>query len=238
MSRTHCGDTTIWEKTGKEMMRIPAGQFLFGEEKRERELPEFWIDRTPVTHAEYKRFLEANPGYPVPFATEGWAQPYNWDRQTRSFPPGKANHPVVLVAWYDVEAYAEWAGTRLPTEEEWEKAARGTDGRKYPWGRWERGVCNTYEVGIGTTTPVGQYSPAGDSPYGCVDMAGNVWEWTATQDAGDWVVRGGSFINDRFQARCAFHDWDLPDSGIRLYGFRLVASASTVSGYAAAGRLP
>jgi formylglycine-generating enzyme required for sulfatase activity len=233
MSRTHCGDTTIWEKTGKEMMRIPAGQFLFGEEKEERELPEFWIDRTPVTHAEYKQFLEANPGYPVPFATEGWAQPYNWDRQTRSFPPGKANHPVVLVAWYDVEAYAEWAGTRLPTEEEWEKAARGTDGRKYPWGRWERGVCNTYEVGIGTTTPVGQYSPAGDSPYGCVDMAGNVWEWTASKwEPGSErrVLRGGAFDLYRVHVRCAYRDWDLPGNLNRNGGFRVVVAPGFPSG--------
>ena len=214
----------IWEKTGKEMVYVPAGKFLYGEEKKERELAGFWIDRTPVTNAEYKRFLDANPEYPVPFAEQGWAQSYNWDGRSRSFPPGRAEHPVVLVAWYDAAAYAGWAGARLPTEEEWEKAARGTDGRKYPWGNWERGRCNTYEAGVVTTVPVGKYSPAGDSPYGCVDMAGNVWEWTATRDAVDWVVRGGSFINDRFQARCAFRDWALPNSGLRFYGFRLCAS--------------
>jgi len=216
------GNTMIWEKTDKEMVYVPAGGFLYAEAKEERELPGFWIDRAPVTNAEYKGFLDANPEYPVPFARQDWTQPYNWDKQSRTYPLGRADHPVVLVTWYDAAAYAEWAGARLPTEVEWEKAARGTDGRRYPWGNWEDGRCNTTEANVFTTTPVGQYSPHGDSPYGCVDMAGNVWEWTATQDAGDWVVRGGSFINDRFQARSAFRDWDLPDSGIRLYGFRVV----------------
>jgi len=207
-------------------VRIPAGRFLFGEMMEERELPEFWIDKTPVTNAEYKRFLAAHPGYPIPFAREDWAQPYSWDRQARSFPPGRDEHPAVLVARQDAVAYAGWAGARLPTEEEWEKAARGVDGRKYPWGDWdnENERCNTAEAGVLDTTPVGQYSPGGDSVYGCVDMSGNVWEWTATKDDIGWVVRGGSFINDRLWARCAFRDWDLPDSGLRLYGFRLVVS--------------
>jgi formylglycine-generating enzyme required for sulfatase activity len=217
-------DRMVWEKTGKEMVRIPAGTFLYGRMREELELPEFWIDRTPVTNAEYKRFLDANPEYPVPFAGEGWAQPYNWDKRLRTFPPGWADHAVVLVTWYDAEAYAEWAGARLPVDEEWEKAARGTDGREYPWGSWEEGRCNTVETQIYATTPVGLYSPQGDSPYGCVDMAGNVWEWTATEDGSGRLVRGGSFVNDRFQARCAFRDWDLANSGVRFYGFRVCVS--------------
>jgi formylglycine-generating enzyme required for sulfatase activity len=102
-------------------------------------------------------------------------EPYNWDRQSRTFPPYKAGHPVVLVSWHDAVAYAGWAGKRLPTEEEWEKAARGTDGRKYPWGDQELTpeLCY-FDRNVGGTTPVGRYSPQGDSPYGCVDMAGNV----------------------------------------------------------------
>jgi len=214
----------LWKKTGKEMVRIPAGKFLYGEQREERELPEFWIDKTLVTNAEYKRFLDANPEHPVPFTEKAWAQPFNWDSQSRTFPEGKADHPVTLVTWQDAAAYAAWAGARLPTEEEWEKAARGIDGRRYPWGTWETDRCNTYKANIYSTTPVGHYSPAGDSPYGCVDMAGNVWEWTATEDDVGRVVRGGSFVNDRFSSRCTFHDWDLPDSGIRLYGFRTVVS--------------
>jgi len=217
-------DFMIWKKTGKEMVCIPVGKFLFGEVKQGLELPEFWIDRTPVTNAEYKRFLDANPAYPVPFTTEVWAHTYNWDRQTCTFPPGAEQHPVVLVTQHNAVDYATWAGARLPTEREWEKAARGVDGRRYPWGAWDEGRCNTVETGLMTTTPVGCYSPAGDSLYGCVDMAGNVWEWTATEDDVGVIVRGGSFINDRLYARCAFRDWALPDSGLRLVGFRLVVS--------------
>ena len=217
-------DTVIHEITGKEMVRIPAGPFRFGEAREERDQPEFWIDRTPVTNAEYERFLDANPDHPVPFGDQAWAAPYNWDRQARSFPPGKADHPVTLVTHQDAAAYTRWARTRLPSEEEWEKAARGTDGRRFPWGQWEEDHCNTAEAQLHTTTPVGHYSPEGDSPYGCTDMAGNVWEWTSTKDDVGRVVRGGSCISGRDRARCAFRDWDLPDSGVRLYGFRTVVA--------------
>jgi formylglycine-generating enzyme required for sulfatase activity len=217
-------DIMICEKTNKEMVRVPAGKFLFGQVMEELEQQGFWLDKTLVTNAEYKRFLDANPEHPVPFAKEDWAQPYNWDEQARSFPSGKGDHPVALVTHQDAMAYAEWAGARLPTEAEWEKAARGIDGRTYPWGKWDQDRCNTAEARIFATTPVGRYSPEGDSPYGCVDMAGNVWEWTATEDDVGWVVRGGSFINDRFCARCAFRDWALLDSGLRLYGFRVAIS--------------
>jgi serine/threonine-protein kinase len=218
-------DIMIYKKTGKAMIRIAAGEFLFGEAMIECHQPEFWIDKTPITNAEYKRFLDDNPEYPVPFTEEDWAQSYNWDRQNRSFPVGQDEHPVVSVSHHDAMAYAAWAGTRLPTEEEWEKAARGTDGRRYPWGRWDQDRCNTVEAQILTTTPVGLYSPEGDSPYGCTDMAGNVWEWTATEDDVGVVVRGGSFINDRLYARCAFREWDLQGSGLRLYGFRTVTAS-------------
>lgn len=212
----------IWEKTGKEMVYVPEGIFLYGEKKEERDLPGFWIDKTPVTNAEYQRFLDTHPDYPVPFSNEAWAQPYNWDRETRTFPAGREQHPVGLVTWYDAEAYAAWAGGRPPSEEEWEKAARGTDGRRYPWGAWEENRCNSAEAGLTTTTPVDAYSPAGDSPYGCVDMVGNVWEWATTRNGLNWIVRGGSFISEKLYVRCTFRDWDLPNSGIRLYGFRIV----------------
>jgi formylglycine-generating enzyme required for sulfatase activity len=221
-------NTMIDQKTGKEMVRVPAGTFLFGQAMEEREQSEFWIDKTPVTNAEYKRFLDANPEHAVPFAEEDWGRPYNWNRNDRTSPMGRDNHPVVLVSHEDAVSYAEWAEARLPTEEEWEKAARGTDGRRYPWGKWAAGLCNTVESNILDTTPVGHYSPDGDSPYGCVDMGGNVWEWTSTKDDVGWIVRGGSFINDRFYARCAFREWGLEDSGVRLYGFRVVKSCIVI----------
>ncbi len=213
----------------RDMVWIPAGPFLYGPGKEERTVSGFWIDRTPVTNAAYQRFIDENPEHPVPFEASDWAAPYNWDRERRCYPTGKEHHPVALIAWYDALDYAEWAGGRQPFEAEWEKAARGTDGRRYPWGAWDQDRCNTAESGVLTTTPVGYYSPRGDSPYGCTDMAGSVWEWARTANGTRWVIRGGSFVGDRLQARCAFHDWDLADSGIRFYGFRIAADADAVS---------
>jgi formylglycine-generating enzyme required for sulfatase activity len=155
------------QKTGLLMLPVPAGEFLFGEDKRVQYLPAYWIAKTPVTNALYVRFIAAS----------GHEPPEHWEG---SGPPvAIADHPVTFVSWHDAFEYANWAGMRLPTEQEWEKAARGTDGRIYPWGNtWRDGVCNTNDDGIWGPTPVGKYSPVGDSPTGCVDMAGNVWEWT------------------------------------------------------------
>jgi len=207
-------------KDGKEMVRVPAGKFRYGDDKKEVELPEFWISKAPVTNAEYARFV----------AETGQEPPKPWKGKT---PPGKiADHPVTDVSWHHVTAYAKWAGGRLPTEEEWEKAARGTDAREYPWGEWTKGCCNSKEAGTGGTTPVGQYSPQGDSPYGCVDMAGNVWEWTTSEhELGGRVLRGGAFFNKGRHVRCAFrfrlipliHYRSGPDNRGRYVGFRLVA---------------
>ena len=208
-------------KDGKEMVRVPAGKFRYGDDKKEVELPEFWISKAPVTNAEYARFV----------AETGQEPPKPWKGKT---PPGKiADHPVTDVSWHHATAYAKWAGGRLPTEEEWEKAARGTDAREYPWGEWTKGCCNSKEAGTGGTTPVGQYSPHGDSPYGCVDMAGNIWEWTTSEhELGGRVLRGGAFFNKGRHVRCAFrfrlipliHYRSGPDNRGRYVGFRLVAS--------------
>jgi len=207
-------------KDGKEMVRVPAGKFLYGDDKREVELPEFWIDKAPVTNAEYARFV----------AETGHEPPRHWNGKT---PPKKiADHPVVYVTWNDATAYAKWAGGRLPTEEEWEKAARGTDGREYPWGEWTEDHCNSEEAGLGDTTPVGQYSPQGDSPYGCVDMAGNVWEWTTSEwEPGDErrVVRGGLWSGNQWLARCAYRDWNIPDLFDGFVGLRVVVSLALPS---------
>ncbi|RLC77738.1 MAG: hypothetical protein DRI81_08150 [Chloroflexi bacterium] len=206
----------VWEQDGKEMVCVPAGQFLYGDEKKEMELPEFWIDKTPVTSGEYARFV----------AAAGHEPPEHWKGDVP--PQETADHPVTYVSWNDAAAYAEWAGKRLPTEEEWEKAARGSDGRKYPWGNdWQEGRCNTKETGIGATTPVGQYSPDGDSPYGCADVAGNVWEWMVSEhEKGGRVLRGGSWYSDANAVRCAFRSRLAPFASNDDVGFRCVSPVS------------
>ena len=141
-------------KSGQDerpMVFVPAGEFLFGPDLEKVAVVAFYIDRFPVTNAEYKVFVEATRH----------EHPAHWRRGT--WPEGKADHPVVQVTWESAAAYAVWAGKRLPTEQEWEKAARGVDGRRWPWGNaFDPRRCNTSSDG---TTPVGRYSPAGDSPW-------------------------------------------------------------------------
>jgi len=221
-------DVITWEKDGKEMVYIPAGDFLMGsDEGRDIEGPAravhvnaVYLDRYPVTNEEYKCFVDAT-GHPVPCYDVEWAEPYdyNWDPEKRTPPEGKEKHPVVLVSWEDARAYAAWAGKRLPTEAEWERAASGADGRRWPWGdEFVEGRCNTRESGTDGTSPVDRYSPDGDSLEGVGDMVGNVWEWTSSlfrsypydandgregQEADGWrVLRGGSWHNDLNRARC------------------------------------
>jgi len=220
----------IDQRTGKEFIHIPAGEFMFGHEKKKLYLDEFWMAKTPVTNAEYKRFLDANPNYDVPFVDKDSAMPYNWDRQRRTFPEGKAEHPVVLVSLHDARAYAKWAGMQLPTEQQWEKAARGTDGKDYPWGNgWHENYCNTAESGIGETTPVGQFSPQGDSAFGCVDMAGNVWEWTNSlykKSSEGRSVRGGSWLFSQNNVSTANRNNIFPEIRLHYHGFRVVVCRS------------
>jgi len=159
----------LLERLDFPLVFVPAGEFVIGNDKgamNERPkhtvvLPNYWIGKYPVTNAQFARFVEET-GYKV---TE-------WRSQ---FGPGKARHPAVWVNWHDALAFCKWAGMGLPSEAEWEKAARGTDGRTYPWGnQWEAGRCNCVCL---RTSPVDEY-PQGVSPYGCFDMAGNVREWT------------------------------------------------------------
>jgi len=159
-----------------DRVTVPAGEFVMGSDTLgERDehpehrvnLPAFAIDRTEVTRGQYNRCVRAH------VCEETWIP-----RPTFHDP----NQPVVAVSWFAARAFCQWAGGRLPTEEEWEKAARGTDGRIYPWGNDaptpERAVFHQ-RMNIGHPEPVGTH-PAGDSPYGLHDMAGNVWEWTAS----------------------------------------------------------
>lgn len=184
----------------QEMMLIPAGPFKMGAgEGTEVTLPDFYIDKYEVTNALYARFAEATGHRAPAYWVEG------------KVPAGAENLPVVQVSWQDARDYAAWAGKRLPTEAEWEKAARGADGRLYPWGSDApssfaigQEPANFGELRKGPT-PVGTF-PGGASPYGVMDMAGNVWEWTATGDvdAEQWfVIRGGSFMTRDYFLRCS-----------------------------------
>jgi serine/threonine protein kinase len=178
----------------KVMVRVPAAEYSFNNSKNLVSVDEFWVDQTVVTNAEYKKFLDANPDYPVPYL-EGESVEYNWDPRKRMYPSSKANCPVTLISWQDALAYSEWAGKRLLTEYEWELAARSTDGREYPWGNDPPtpARCN-YGTYFNSLTPVGHFSPHGDSPYGCADMSGNVWEWTISElTMTGRMLRGGSW---------------------------------------------
>jgi formylglycine-generating enzyme required for sulfatase activity len=167
---------------GAEMVLVPAGEFVMGsndyhDEKPPHrvELDDYYVDRYEMTNALYKRFLDAT----------GRAAPSSWnDAAWNDF-----SQPVVGVSWDDADAYCRWARKRLPTEAEWEKAARSTDGRKYPWGeQWDASRANADQSRLGRTVPVGSY-PTGVSPYGIHDMLGNVWEWVADWYAADAYER-------------------------------------------------
>jgi iron(II)-dependent oxidoreductase len=189
LEHAHDGSPMVLVPGGPFIMGLPTKDFLAEEhEKPHRQvfLDPFWIDIYPVTNARFRRFLEAG-GYDDPawWTPEGWAcrcqsnlrQPLQWNQPGWDGP----DQPVAGVCWYEADAYARWAGRRLPTDAEWEKAARGTDGRRYPWGNhWPTAALANFNGNVGRTTPVGLFRD-GISPYGCLDMAGNVNNW-----ASDW----------------------------------------------------
>lgn len=200
---------------GIEWVEIPAGEFLFGDKKERHYIRKAYkIGKYPVTNAQYKRFLDANPQHPAPA---------EWDKQKREYAAGKTNHPVVNVSWDDAQAFCRWANCRLPSETEWEKAARGTDGRIYPWGNdWVSGkYCNSAEARLGGTTPVNDF-PAGVSSYKVWDMSGNVWEWTGSSyDYKTKVVRGGAWVHNAEFVRAANRNYFAPaDRSLNIIGFR------------------
>jgi formylglycine-generating enzyme required for sulfatase activity len=152
-------------------------------EQREEDLAEFWIARTPVTCRQYERFLEST----------GRRPPKDWPGHAALEGDETGLLPVTGVSWEDAAAFAERLGARLPTHAEFEKAARGEDGRLYPWGgTFDAARCNAGESRIGKLTPVGSY-PEGASPRGVLDLSGTVWEWTA-DDRGEYkLIYGGSY---------------------------------------------
>ena len=227
----------VWSKDCKKMVFVPEGEFLYGETKEKVILPGYWIDETPVTNGEFSRFVQAT-GYVTTAEKTGigcanvhgkWEdiEGANW-----RYPGGpelgsiesKLDHPVVQVSWEDAIAYARWAGKRLPTEQEWEKAARGGDGREYPWGELEPTpeMCN-FNKHEGRTTPVGKYSPQGNSPFGCEDMSGNVWEWTASREGSNGrVLRGGGWSHPAENVRLVLRSIHESDECYDTDGFRCV----------------
>jgi formylglycine-generating enzyme required for sulfatase activity len=207
---------------------VEKGYFEREQPQHRLTLDDYWIGRYPVTVGQYRAFVEAD-GYGDQriWTAAGWPwqdgrlHPDYWDEEAWT---GDERLPVVGVSWYEAYAYCRWLseetgrGYRLPTEAEWEKAARGTDERLWPWGsRFHAALCNTRASGLGWAVPVGRYSPAGDSPYGCAEMVGNVSEWVATRfdvypaESGDGredpagaserVTRGGSWHSPVLRAR-------------------------------------
>ncbi len=196
-----------------EMVLVPEGPFTMRVEYRWREgltldtlivddagfryrstvevrLPAYYIDKTEVTNEQFKAFLDASGYKPK--------HPENFLKHWRdgSFRPGQADHPVVWVSLEDAQAYAAWANKRLPTEPEWQKAAQGSDGRAWPWGH--QFVAAYANVDSDGTQPVGTY-PEGASPFGVLDMTGNVWEWTDSHETDGYHnyswLRGGSYFH-------------------------------------------
>jgi formylglycine-generating enzyme required for sulfatase activity len=194
-------------KIPEGMVLIPGGEFIMGIDgwwpksgpQHKRTLPDFLMDKYEITNRQFNEFVK----------TKGYSKPEHWMVNGGNIPKGKEEHPVTYVNWFDAEEYCKWQGKRLPTEPEWEKAARGKKGFVFPWGNeFEKNRANTPQYGAGDTVPVGSFK-GGESPYGVDDMAGNVFEWTA-----DWykaypgnthsdpnegeryrVVRGGSWYD-------------------------------------------
>ncbi|MHB8482807.1 MAG: formylglycine-generating enzyme family protein [Nitrospiria bacterium] len=232
------------------MVAVPAGEFIMGSNRIDKEgisaefgmrrpmfadehpehkvnLPLYFIDQIEVTNAQYKLFVDATRS----MSPRGWPN--------GMFPFKRANYPVTTISWYDASRFCEWQKKRLPTEAEWEKAARGTDGREYPWGNeYQKDFANMGDSGIGDLTPVGSYEK-GKSPYGAYDMTGNVWEWTSdwylpysgteykSEDFGEKnkVLRGGSYggvghYTLKYFYRTSYRFFSEPQSSFQDVGFR------------------
>lgn len=236
-----CGEMirTIAARYRSVMVHVPAGPFTMGSTEAEIDwvsqhfdIPRGWIEKEIPQHlVELDDFM-----IDIRLTTNSEFAEFD---PTHRFPEGQELHPAVNVDWTRASKYAAWIGKRLPTEAEWEKAARGTDGRRFPWGgEYDAAYANSKESGIGTTTPVGSY-PLGASPYGCLDMAGNVFEWTSSlaasypyaaddredpQNPGVRILRGGAFSYNYSLLRCALrYDYYAATHASTSLGFRCAA---------------
>jgi formylglycine-generating enzyme required for sulfatase activity len=243
------GEVRVWAGDGREMVWIPSGKFLQGRGRGDEDagldeqpahtvwVEGFWIDRTEVTNADYRRCVEAGACSPP--------------HQTTAFDdPEMADHPVVWLDWYQARAYAKWAGKRLPSETEWERAARCGGSTRFPWGdEWETGMANSFgsrwkDLWTGTA-PVGSFPP---NAWGLLDMIGNAWEWVedyhhsdyrgAPRDGRAWnqitggpaeperVLRGGSFSNFPPKLRVSNRGHRPPSSFAKGTGLRCATDGS------------
>jgi len=182
------------------LIKIPGGTFKSGPDGKSATVSEFYIDKFEVTNKEFKKFKK---GF--------------------TYPAGKDNHPVAEITYFDAKAYCKSLGQRLPTQLEWEKAARGTDGRIYPYGNdYDAEKANTFDSGAGDTVAVGSYKN-GKSPYGVMDMSGNVAEWVASwadKNKQYRLLMGGSFFDDDVRTKTYSSNSSIPDDTHPFYGFR------------------
>jgi formylglycine-generating enzyme required for sulfatase activity len=276
--RTWAGLSFIRIPKGKFIMGSKGNdEMAWDDEKPQHELElsyDYWAGKFPIRVLDFREFVQST-GYVTRAETEGWCwgwnveymkwekiQGANWKKPLggRSGAETIEQHPVVQVCWYDAKVFCDWLNQnhkhelpsgycfRLPSEAEWEKAARGSKGREWPWGNeFDPSLSNSRESGRFHTVKIGTYSPEGDSEYGVADMSGNIWEWTITlwgndrntpsyvypylsqdgreeQGAGEEfcrVIRGGSYKDDWKGVRTACRDIDPPNYSLSNLGFRI-----------------
>ena len=250
-----CDKPSVSSEPPEDMVLIPSGTFIMGTDSQQANadqkpahkvhLDAFYIDKHEVTNAQYEAFI-ANGGYQNQnfWTTEGWdfiqnnqiKTPLQYGENSVSTEP---DHPVIGVSWYEADAYAAWSGKRLPTEAEWEKAAKGTEWRVYPWGNEMDFSKLSYFPHVTKVQAVGSF-PSGASPYGVMDMAGSVWEWCSDWYADNYyskspqqnpigpnkgehrVLRGGGWDSIRLQLRTPYRYYDKEDRRTYNIGIRCV----------------